>query len=96
MRNITPDHRPDDFELPGLTRRQLVEFSTDHFRVAQTFLDSIVCARIVSLSVSTIEGTYRVKSTLEGVNAVDLRLVLSQHSGIKCVSIETLFSSTAL
>lgn len=93
MRDVISERRQDDFELPGLKRRQLVEFSTDRIQVARIFLDSVPCARVVCLSVMTIEGAYRVKSTLEGVNDVELRSILAQQSGVHCVSIETLFSS---
>ena len=45
MRDVISERRQDDFELPGLKRRQLVEFSTDRIQVARIFLDSVPCAR---------------------------------------------------
>lgn len=83
------------FEIPGLNRRQMVEFRTDSWVVVRDCLDLIAGerARIVSLSVRTVEGSYAVRSALEGICEDRIRALLSGLSVLDGISVETLFYS---
>lgn len=80
-------------DIPGLKRRQLVEFRTAAWPAIREYLDRFVGenSKIVSLTVRTIDGAYLAKATLEGVPEGQIRAFLRDRADIEGLSVETLF-----
>lgn len=93
MRQTRSDLDQTDFELPGLKRRKLVAFRTSDWATARELVDqlSACCSVVISLDISAIENSYRVKTVLEEVHDSRLDGVLSDRSQFHSLCTETLF-----
>ncbi len=93
MRQTRSDLDQTDFELPGLKRRKLVEFQTHDWTTARRLVDQLsdCCSVVVSLNISAIENSYRVKAVLEEIHDSRLHGVLSDRSLFHSLCTETLF-----